>query len=228
MKKLLLIATFLLFSIPTSLFAQSVNIELNRSGQIGEIYYNNISRNYRSTILAQLVSDDVIKKAISLADANKFHDALQLLSSITYLDYNNKNVVSLSSSYLKELIISENDKTTLYKNFMSEAKAALKQNKTSHNIDFERGLLIANEAMSLYKKDTEEYKNANDIAIQFEKLIRKENPSQEILNRLLIDATKAAEQGNHIRAINKFAILFFAENSTLPLVEIVKLLKLVN
>ncbi len=228
MKNLLLILTLLIACIPVKTFAKKSNIEIHADGQIGEIYYKNISRDYRGTILAQLVADDVIKKAKSLAEIEKYLDAHQLLSAITYLDYNNTNVLELEANYIIIIAQTEKDKAKLYKNYFTEAENTLKTRKSNHNIDLMRGLIIANTARSLYSENTEEYKNANDIFVQIKQLIRVEELSVEVINKLLSDAKEAAEQGNYIRAINKFAILYYAENSTMPLVEIVKILELIE
>lgn len=218
-----LMLIFLLF--PTLLFSQEVNVEVFGDGQVGEIYYKNISKNYRVHILAQLVADDVIKHAKSLADTDNYNDAHLLLSSITYLDYNNTNALGLAASYLKKQISNDMDKAKLHKELMSEINAVQRQKKSSHNIEIERGIVIAEEAKALYSEGTNEYKESNDKIEELKKNINIEKPSQEILNKLLKDANIEKENGKYIAAINKYSILFYAENSTLPLVEIINLLK---
>ena len=225
-KNLLFLAAFLVY--PSLAYSQQTNIEIGPDGQIGEIYYQNISRDYRSIILAQLVSDDVIKKAKSLAKAERYHEAHQLLNAVTYLDYNNTTSLILGSSYLQKIITNENDRKKLFKNFTSEVANTLKRKQSSHNIDLERGLIIAKEAKSLYPDNTEEFKAATGLIEQLKKHIKQKEVTNEVLAKLRGRAEKSEQQEKHIQAINNFAILYYAENSTLPLIKIVNLLNQLN
>ena len=47
-----LVLIFMLF--PTLSFSQDVNVKVFSDGQVGQIFYKNISKNYRVNILAQL------------------------------------------------------------------------------------------------------------------------------------------------------------------------------
>ncbi|MDY0361361.1 MAG: hypothetical protein RBR08_07900 [Desulforegulaceae bacterium] len=225
-KHLLFIASLLI--VPSLVNSQQINIEISNDGQVGEIYYKNISVDYRPTILAQLVSDDVIKKAKSLANEKRYLEAHELLTTVTYLDYNNTTSLILSSSYLKKIMTSENDKKKLFKMFTSEVKSGLKRKKSSHNIDCERGLIMAQEAMSLYPVNSEENKAAASLVKQVKNHIKTEDATNEILAKLRGKAEKAKQQGEHIQAIQNFAILYYAENSTYPLIQIVKILNHLN
>jgi len=211
-KYLLFLAAFLVC--PSSVYSQQVNIELGPDGQIEEINYKNISKDYKSTILAQLVSDDVIKKAKSLAKAERYHEAHQLLNAVTYLDYNNTTSLILASSYLQKNITNENDRKKIFKNFTFEVSSALKRKQSSHNIDLKRGLVIANEAKSLYSENTEEFKVATSLIEQLKKYMKQEEVTIEVLSKLRNRAEKSKQQGKHIQAINNFAILYYDENVT--------------
>lgn len=81
MKKLFGIAVLIVIGGSSISFAQKSNIELGVDGQIGQVYFRSISGSYRETILAQLVSDDVIKKAKFMAEVGNYIDAYQLFSS---------------------------------------------------------------------------------------------------------------------------------------------------
>jgi len=153
--------------------------------------------------LAQLVSDDVIKKAKSLAKAERYHEAHQLLNAVTYLDYNNTTSLILASSYLQKNITNENDRKKIFN-------------------------IIANEAKSLYSEKTEEFKVATSLIKQLEQYMKQEEVTTEVLSKLRNRAEKSKQQGKHIQAINNFAILYYAENNILPLTQIINLLNQMN
>ncbi len=221
-KVVFLLTIILIFPLPV--YSQNSNISIKNNNEIS-INYQNITKHSQSKILAQLVIDDILKQAEKLTENGNYLDASRLLASVTYLDHTNIYAQQKGASYLTMLIENEGDREKLYKNFLTEAKHGLRKTNSIHRLQVAMSLMMAKEARSLYSEGSENYKKANMFIEEHGKYGAKEIPTKEIKSKIKKEANSALKSGNYIRAINKYSILFYIENSASHLIQISKIIK---
>lgn len=223
--KFFLLASLLLLIQPLQCYSNPTNVKISSDGKIESIQFKSISEENNARILAQLVADDVLKLSDKLAAEKKFMEAHSLSASVVYLDMVNKTALRKSANYLKHMINDDSSKKKIYKDFLNESKAGLKNTNSIHKLQVEISLILAEEARDLYPSDSLEYKNANEIITKYKNPKMSEEEIASITKKLSEEAFAAQGSGDFIKAINKYSVLYFATNNILPLIRISEILQ---
>lgn len=215
-----IIMAFLILLISNVCYSGDSSIIINDKGKIQDIRFNKISLPNGINILALIVADDLIRLAKKWDSDGKYMESISLLTAVNYLDITNKESLEYATKLRQKLINNEISKAKLFKDYINEAKAGIKDTNNIHQLQIQMALIIIQEAKNMYPSTTKQHREAVDLEDRIKVKTMNPDELEQIAIKLSSEAEKEYHNGNIAKAINKYSMAYYARKDVNPIIKI--------